>query len=776
MNSVTHWLGRWRWAVWDLAALQGAFAVALWSHFHGAQPSSGWPMAPGDYVGPAGWMAIGWLFLFAAFGLYRKEGFASRTAELSRVFHAVTFGVLLLAVVTFDPAKPFTDSRTTLVGYWAALLLLLGGGRLLPALQADAGGRRDGGVINPRRLAILAADGIAVLASYYMAFWLRFDGHIPADAWAAFWNMLPLVFLIRVASFTYFRLYSGVWRYASVNDLLSILKAASVGTTLLVLPVFFFGVPGYPRSVFIIDWFLIVTFLGGLRFALRVLRESTPRFLRRGRRILIVGAGDAGEMLVRELGKDPSGPLVPVAFVDSDPQKHGARLHGIPVVGGLDSVGAAVKRHRVAEILIAIPSATGEQMRTIVAACCRAGVPFKTAPSLREIIDGQLSVRQARDVKVEDILRRPPVDAHPEAVARWLAGRRVMVTGGAGSIGAELVRRIVRFEPSVVYLVDRAENPLHDLLDELSRTPTGAPVEGVLVDICDRNRFHALFAQRVPDVIFHAAAYKQVPLSEEYPDAAVINNVGGSRYLMDWSLERGVETFINISTDKAVRPCSVMGATKRITEILAMRRAAEFQTKFVSVRFGNVLGTDGSVVPLFERQIRAGGPVTVTHRDMTRYFMTAGEAAILVLHAAAIGDNGQLLVLDMGEPIRVYDLARDLILLSGLRPDVDIPIEFIGLRPGERLTEDFFEPDVIPRRSGHERIWIVDAVDDADGDFESRVTELLSVARTGDQPGTLEMLQKIVPRYKASAIAPKNGRATGRTESKTPKQDLIPKA
>ncbi|HWO57063.1 MAG TPA: nucleoside-diphosphate sugar epimerase/dehydratase [bacterium] len=748
---MARYVSRWRWIVWDFIALQGAFAVVFWLRFRLDSSGADSLITPTEYLGPAWWITAGWLAIFIAFGMYREGGFPTRTAELSRVTFAVTFGTLILAIVTFDPARPLTD-RTSLVGYWAALMLFVGGFRLLPALTATSNGAVEVGGINRRRMAIFAADALAVASSYYLAFWLRFDGSIPADAVAAFWNTLPLVFLVRLSSFTYFRLYSGVWRYASINDLVSILKAVSVGTTLLVLPFFFFGVPGYPRSVLIIDWFLMVCFLGGSRFALRALREATPRFLRRGRRILIIGAGDAGEMLVREFGKDPSGPMVPVAFLDSDSRKHGSRLHGLPVLGDLDQLDAAIKKYNVAEVLIAIPSATGDQMRRIVAACSQTGVPFRTAPSLREMIEGHASVRQMRAVKVEDILRRAPIDTAPVQVAEWLQGRSVMVTGGAGSIGSELVRRILRFAPREVILVDRAENALHDLLDEVSRLPKRARVEGALVDITDRPRFHRLFGHRPPDVIFHAAAYKQVPLAEEYPDAAVLNNVGGSRFLMDWALERGVETFVNISTDKAVRPCSVMGATKRVAELLALRRASEGLTRFVSVRFGNVLGSDGSVVPLFERQIRSGGPVTVTDPNVIRYFMTAGEAASLVLHAATIGENGQLLALDMGDPVRIYDLARDLILLSGLRPEIDIAIKIIGLRPGEKLSEDLYDPGVVPKPSGHNKIWVIDAIDDAAPDFESLVTELLAVARGGDREKTLQMLLQIVPGYQPVSV------------------------
>jgi len=745
MDSLRRQFARWRWILWDLVALQGAFAIVMWLRFGLAEPAE-LPPALLQYLGPAIWITVGWFAIFSTFGLYREEGFPTTTAWLTRLFHAVTFGTLLLAVLTFDPTRPFTDPRTVLVGYWAALLLLLGGGRLLPALQGT--GEKDDRVAVPRqRLTVIAADAVLIVASYYLAFWLRFDGRIPQDASIAFWNTLPLVFLVRFATFVFFRLYAGVWRYASINDLLSILKAVSVGTALLVMPVFFFSIPGYPRSVFLIDWAMMVMFLGGVRFALRAWREVTPRFLRGGKRILIVGAGDAGEMLVRELIKVRDGALQPVAMVDSDPRKHGSRVHGVPILGGLDLLSAIVKRARVEEILIAIPSATGGQMREIVRVCAETGVPFKTVPSIREIIDGKVSVKQARAVEVDDLLRRSPVQIDSSSLSRFLEGRRVMVTGAAGSIGSELCKRILRFGPGELILVDRAENALHDMLAEINRSENCGAIQAELVDITDRTRFHRLFAARVPDIIFHTAAYKQVPIAEHNPDAVVTNNVGGSRFLMDWSLERGVDTFVNVSTDKAVKPRSVMGATKRAAELLALRRAEEHKTRFVSVRFGNVLGSSGSVVPLFERQIRAGGPVTVTHPDVTRYFMTAGEAALLVLQAGAIALNGQTLVLDMGEPVRVADLARDVIALSGLRPDHDIRIEFIGLRPGEKMSEELFGADVVPRRSSHEKIWVVDAADDAAPDFETQVTELLEIARSGDREQTMAVLQRVVPGF-----------------------------
>lgn len=746
MNWLKHRLGRWRWIVWDLVAMQGALAVVLWLRFGTASVPEPVPSTLIDYLSPAFWITICWFFVFSIFGLYREEGFPTVTSWLTRLFNAVTFGTLLLAVVTFDPARPFTEPRTVLIGYWAAMLVFLGGGRMLPALQNGAE-REESVVVTRRRLATIAADAVLIIVSYYLAFWLRFDGHVPTDAMAAFWSTLPLVFLVRFAAFVVFRLYTGVWRYASINDLLSILKAVSAGTGILVLPVFFFGIPGYPRSVFLIDWFLMIIFLGGVRFAMRAWREVTPRLRRSGRRILIVGAGDAGEMLVRELNKTQTATGVPVAMIDSDPRKHGSRLHGVPVVGDERAIRAAVRRYRIDEILIAIPSATGQQMREIVSACSQTGVPFKTVPSLRDLIGQRITVAQARPVRVEDLLRRSAVEIDSPALSRLFRGRRVMVTGGAGSIGSELARRILRYAPGELVLVDRAENALHDLLEELSHLPESDRVRGALVDITDRTRFHREFGNRPPEVVFHAAAYKQVPISEDFPDAVVTNNIGGSRFLMDWSLERGVETFVNVSTDKAVHPRSVMGATKRAAELLALRRAEEGKTRFISVRFGNVLGSSGSVVPLFERQIRAGGPVTVTHPDITRFFMTASEAALLVLQAGAIGENGQTLVLDMGESIRVVEMARDMIALSGLRPDVDVKIEFIGLRPGEKMTEELFGSDVTPRRSSHQKIWIVNAIDDAAPDFESQITDLLTLAQGGDHAAVRAMLARVVPGF-----------------------------
>ncbi len=595
---------------------------------------------------------------------------------------------------------------------------------------------------------ILVTDLALIVLAYYMAFWLRFDGQIPAAQFSLFYNTLPLVIIIRTAALLYFRLYGGMWRYASINDLLSIVKAVSIGTGFLVLPIFFAQAAGYPRSIFIIEWFLLIVGLGGSRFLIRGLREFTPRIFRTGRRVMVIGAGDAGEMIIRELKKNPDLNQWPVAIIDDDPTKRGTRLHGVPVLGTTDEIPAVVSRYGIDQALIAIPSATGAQMRRIVTRCRKTGVDFKTVPVLKELIGGRVSVHQLRDVRVEDLLRRESVVLDTPQIAEFMQNRAVMITGAAGSIGSELVRQMFHFSPSRVDLVDRSENGLHDLADELRRKYPQLPFRVFVADICDGPRFERLLSKTPPEIIFHAAAYKQVPLMEAHPDAAVLNNIGGSAFLLDWAKRVGVRAFVLISTDKAVHPRSVMGATKRTAEMLGGIYAHDSGMKVVAVRFGNVLGSEGSVVPLFRRQIAEGGPVTVTHPDVTRYFMTCTEAALLVVQSAALGRTGDIMVLDMGEPVRIIDLAKDLVVLSGLTPDVDIEIKLTGLRAGEKLDEKLFENGAAGRPSEHQKIMIAPDDPPPPDDFTERVEKLLAIAKTGDRAATRRGLVELVPTYR----------------------------
>jgi len=740
------------WVAWDLVALQVALALVYWVRYKSAWLgllASG-DLALLDHAAPALYLTIGWMLLFGLFGLYRRREVTTPFRELTRVFNAVSFGTLILAVLTFDPVHPVSSTRGVLLGYWAVLILFLGlprwwvFGRFDP-LPGPETGTWEG--TYRRRLLVLVNDLALIVLAYYLAFWLRFDGEIPADQFILFYNTLPLVIIIRTAAFLYFRLYGGLWRYASINDLLSIVKAVSVGTGLLVLPIFFARASGYPRSVFIIDWFLLIVFLGGSRFLIRSLREFTPRFFRTGRRVLVIGAGDAGEVIIRELKRTPDLNQWPVALVDDDPAKRGTRVHGVPVLGNTDEIPATVSRLGISQVLIAIPSATGAQMRRIVTRCREIGVDFVTVPALKEIIGGRISVHELREVQVEDLLGREAVVLDTPKIAEFMQNRAVMITGAAGSIGSELARQMHRFLPSRVDLVDRSENGLHDLADELRRRYPQLPFRLLVADVVDEARFARLLFKTPPEIIFHAAAYKQVPLMEAHPDAAVINNIGGSANLLSWARQVGVRAFVLISTDKAVHPRSVMGATKRAAEMLSRKYAGNSTMKTVAVRFGNVLGSEGSVVPLFKRQIAAGGPVTITHPEVTRYFMTCTEAALLVVQAAAIGKSGDIMVLDMGEPIKIIDLARDLIALSGLTPGVDIDIQITGLRAGEKLKEELFENSALGRPSEHAKIWVAPENEDPPEDFLDRIAHLLAVAKSGDRAATRRALIELVPTY-----------------------------
>ncbi len=741
----------WWWVLWDVAVFQVALAGVYWIRYRSpwfSPPSVEIQLA--DYGVPALYLTVGWVILLALFGVYRHRTVTTPFRQFTRVFNAVTFGTLAIAVLTFDPVEPVTTTRGVLLGYWAALVLLLGVPRWWVYRRLDPVPGPETGAWEGtyrRRLLILITDLALIITAYFLAFWLRFDGNIPAEQMALFINTLPLVIIIRTAALLYFRLYSGMWRYASINDLVSIVKAVSVGSAVLVLPVFFAHVPGYPRSVFIIEWFLLIVFLGGSRFVIRLLREFSPRLLHPGRRVLVVGAGDAGEMIVRELKKDTAVSQQPVGIIDDDPAKRGTSLHGVPVLGNTDELPAVVRQYRVDQVLLAIPSATGSQMRRIVTKCRETGVEFKTVPVLKELIDGRVSVNQLRDVRVEDLLRRDAVVLDTPKISEFMQHRAVMITGAAGSIGSELARQMIRFSPSRVDLVDRSENGLHDLADELRREYPTLPFRIMVADVTDGARFERLFARTPPDIIFHAAAFKQVPLMETHPDAAVLNNIGGSLLLLDWAKRVGVQAFVLISTDKAVFPRSVMGATKRVAEMLGQFYAVASSTKVVAVRFGNVLGSEGSVVPLFKRQIAAGGPVTVTHPEVTRYFMTCTEASLLVVQAAAIGHTGDIMVLDMGEPVRIYDLATDLVALSGLTPGVDIEIKITGLRAGEKLSESLFENGARGKPSEHPKIMIAPDNQPLESDFGEQVGHLLDVARTGDRATTRRALAELVPTY-----------------------------
>ena len=563
--------------------------------------------------------------------------------------------------------------------------------------------------LNLRRTITVAGHVILWAGSYFFAFALRFDFSIGHDYAGRMVRWFPILLVFRFTAFHYAGLFRGLWKYTSTRDLRQIIIATTASTVAFeaALGILFRVLP---RSVIIIEWGLCIMLVGGTRFAYRALTAERLPLLRKDvkrQRLLIVGAGDAGEMLLREVRRHSTDRFDVVGFLDDSKEKLHADIHGVRVLGRIDSLPVAVVSHDVDEVIIAIPSASGAVMRHIVDLCKTANVRFKTIPGVDQLIDGRVSLNQIRDVAIEDLLGRDPVDLDMEAISAAMKGHVVMVTGAGGSIGSELCRQVVRFAPAALVLVERTENNLFQIHRELlGKQVDGAVLVPCVADVADGARMEELFALHKPTVVIHAAAHKHVPMMEWNPGEAVKNNVGGTRTLADLAHRHEVERFVMVSTDKAVNPTSVMGATKRVAEIYVQSLSQRSKTRFVTVRFGNVLGSAGSVIPIFKEQIAAGGPVTVTHPEMKRYFMTIPEASQLVLQAGTMGHGGEIFILDMGEPVKIADLARDLITLSGFTPGVDIEIQFTGTRPGEKLFEELSVDDEAAERTRHPKIFV----------------------------------------------------------------------
>ena len=601
-----------------------------------------------------------------------------------------------------------------------------------------------------RRAIVMLVHLVLVLAVYVSSFLLRYDFELDQLPFTLLIQSLPLLVLVRMGTLAAFHLFQGLWRYASVRDIVQIAKASTTGSIIFVpLAALIFGLNEFPLGVFVLDWAGNVLALGGVRVVSRLVRE-TSGVLRRGdlasKRLLIVGAGDAGATLCREALSRPGLDLVPVGFIDDDPWKAGASVLGIPVLGNRNDISKVATQHNIDTIVIAIPSASREQMRNIVERCREAAVPFRTLPSLRNILGGRVSISTLQDVEIADVLGREPVELDHETIGKFLQGRRVLVTGAAGSIGSELARQIATFQPGLLVLIDRAENPLFYFEAEFQGMFAAQPFVAEVRDICNYASMCDLMRTYRPEVIFHAAAHKHVPLMERSPAEAVRNNVLATQTIARAAQENDVQKFVLISTDKAVNPSSVMGATKRVAELLTQAMNGKGPTRFVSVRFGNVLGSNASVVPIFKEQIAKGGPVTVTHPEAHRYFMTLAEAAQLVMQAGAAGSGGEIFVLNMGEPLRILDLARDLISLSGHTPDKDIKIVFTGLRPGEKLFEKLtFEGEALLPTS-HPKLKVLRDPPSL-GDVEAQISRLAEELPGLTPEQTKEKLQAMVPEY-----------------------------
>jgi len=618
-------------------------------------------------------------------------------------------------------------------------------------------------------------DLVFLAFSPFLAFLLRTDrlANQPAgwDLLSRYWVGLVVYTVlglgVRLLVFARLGLYRRYWRYASIEELDRIAWSVSLSTLLLLALVFFCRLPvvvaagfplwNFPRSVVLIDGLLLLIAVGGVRFSVRLAtRWQQAASKVPVRRVLIMGAGDAGAMIAREMRKNAELGLEPVGFIDDDPTKQHMHSHDVPVLGTRSDIPSVVQEYKISQVIIAMPTATGATIREFVRICDRAGVQARIMPGLGELLDGRVSLKQVRDVRIEDLLRREAVQTDVEAVAGLLGGKRVLVTGGGGSIGSELCRQIWRCGPSELILLGHGENSIFDIHNELRQSPVSNPQSPiptphlipVIADIRFGARVRQVFEAYRPQVVFHAAAHKHVPLMEMNPVEAVTNNVQGAENVVAASLAVGVDRFVMISTDKAVNPTSIMGVSKRCAEMIVHRAARTSGKPYVAVRFGNVLGSRGSVVLTFQRQIAAGGPVTVTHPQMKRFFMTIPEAVQLVLQAAVLGSGGDVFVLDMGEPVRIADLARDLIELSGLHVGEDIEIVYSGMRPGEKLYEELFIPGERYERTRHEKIFLAaNAGLLVADDLSTKLQGLYQAAQAGDSNALLDSFRRLVPEF-----------------------------
>ena len=604
-------------------------------------------------------------------------------------------------------------------------------------------------------------DLLLLFSIALFSFALRLNPKIFLRFWLAMWLFVAVAVPVKLLVYYLFGLYRRVWRYASVDELMLVAVATFVGELLAMglafgLTSLFSITPRVPLSIPFIDGLLTLLAVGGSRFVVRLHEQARQRRQPRDhggvvRRVAIVGAGNAGAMIAKEMRANPQLGLVLVGFLDDDDTKRGMRIHGSPVLGGRSEIPKLAVEHNVDELIIAMPTAPGSAIREIRDLSVQAGIPARTVPGLYEILSGRVSVSQIRDVEIEDLLRREAIHTDTSAVERMLRGCRVLVTGAGGSIGGEVCRQIARCDPAALILLGHGENSIYTIANELQRLWPDCSCQQVIADVRDLDRLDHLFRVHQPDVVFHAAAHKHVPLMEANAVEAVTNNVLGTANLLRLSETHGVNLFVLISTDKAVSPSSVMGATKRVAEMLVQKSALQSGRHYVAVRFGNVLGSRGSVIPLFKRQIAHGGPVTITHPEVCRYFMTIPEAVQLVLQAAALGQGGEVFVLDMGEPVRIVDLARDLIDLSGLKVGQDIDVVYTGLRPGEKLFEALYTEDEECQQTTCEKVLVVqNGVGDRDGylaQFEQRVMELLELTQEGDAAQIRAKLKEIVPDY-----------------------------
>ena len=605
-----------------------------------------------------------------------------------------------------------------------------------------------------RSLPTVILDLLVVLAAWFGAYWLRFNlDTIPEHFYQYALESAPIVLVVQGAALYWFGVLRGIWRFTSLADLVRILKAVAAGTAVLMTFMFLaVRLGSVPRSVPLLYGMLLIAFLAGPRLLYRWFTEQQFA-LGTGKRVLVVGAGQAGEMLIRDLLRKAGGNYQPVAIVDDKPRRHGRHVHGVPVVGSCEDITELRESLEIDLILLAIPSASSAQMRRIVGLCEESGVPFRTVPDLDALMSGHVSINELREVSIEDILGRDQVVLDWKAIGVGLNGRTILVTGGGGSIGSELCRQIARLQPAKLVLLENSEYNLYSI--EMELRPEFKDVSFIfqLGDVSDIATVRRVFSLHAPDVVFHAAAYKHVPMLEGQVREAVKNNVIGTRNVALEADRAGCSEFVFISTDKAVNPSNVMGASKRMAEIFCQNLNARSDTNFITVRFGNVLGSAGSVIPLFRKQIADGGPVTVTHREVERYFMTISEACQLIMQASVIGEGGEIFVLDMGEAVKIHFLAEQMIRLSGKEPGSDIEISYTGLRPGEKLYEELFHDSEQLEPTNHEKILLARHRIVEWGRLEALIERLESACDQYDENELLLSIEEFVPENRIESLA-----------------------
>jgi FlaA1/EpsC-like NDP-sugar epimerase len=633
-------------------------------------------------------------------------------------------------------------------------------------------------LLNRNFYLIFLLDSVLVALAFYLAFAIRFEMIIPEKEYALIISRLPYIICLKMIVFLILRIYRGMWRYTSIIDFINIVKAVSVSSCIILVYILLASrFEGYPRSILIIDFGLTLFFILGLRMGIRLYYQRDLIFSSSSsiannfspvtdrKKLLIIGAGNSAEKVIREINDNKTLPYQVTGLIDDDSKKIGRSLHGIPVLGALIDLKEIIANIDPDEIVIAIPSATHAQMKRVVKKCQLSGVPFKTLPGMGEIIDDKVSIKTLRDVSYKDLLGRPPVRLELEKIGEVLGGKTVLITGAGGSIGSELCRQVIRFKPKLLILFDAGEENLYRIEMEIKHEIGFQNYVAVLGKVQIENLLLDIMQNYKPDIVFHAAAYKHVPLIESNPWEAVFNNIIATECLIKASIKNNVERFILVSTDKAVRPTNVMGTSKRITELLMKAYSSRDEhdnigknkTRFMAVRFGNVIGSSGSVIPLFKRQIEMGGAVTVTHPEMTRYFMSIEEAAQLILQAVSLDDEcqgGEIFILEMGTPVKIDQMARDLIKLCGKEPETEVEIKYTGLRPGEKLYEELITGGEGIVQTKHEKIMVLreelNSRDEEEEQFQwlmDNLAELKVLARAHDPAGIRRKLHELVPEY-----------------------------